>query len=147
MQVVLDGIIFTCNEDIPIGEAKEYVKRGHEKYGSYLNEIIAEIDGDEVELTYRQIAVPFERVRRITGYLVGTLDRFNDAKRAEESERVKHIVGANRVITCSYPGCNDFIVPANEHTENNLEDAAVKHGWGRDADTGNWYCSYHWNGE
>ena len=35
-------------------------------------------------------SVPFERIRRITGYLVGTLDRFNDAKRAEESERVKH---------------------------------------------------------
>lgn len=34
--------------------------------------------------------VRFERIRRITGYLVGTLDRFNDAKRAEESERVKH---------------------------------------------------------
>lgn len=34
--------------------------------------------------------VPFERIRRITGYLVGTLDRFNDGKRAEESDRVKH---------------------------------------------------------
>ncbi len=33
---------------------------------------------------------PFERIRRITGYLVGTLDRFNDAKRAEEHDRVKH---------------------------------------------------------
>ena len=33
---------------------------------------------------------PFQRIRRITGYLVGTLDRFNDAKRAEEAERVKH---------------------------------------------------------
>ena len=32
----------------------------------------------------------FERIRRITGYLVGTLDRFNNAKRAEESERIKH---------------------------------------------------------
>lgn len=32
----------------------------------------------------------FQRIRRITGYLVGTLDRFNDAKRAEVSERVKH---------------------------------------------------------
>lgn len=38
--------------------------------------------------------VKFERIRRITGYLVGTLDRFNDAKRAEESQRVKH--GVNR---------------------------------------------------
>ena len=36
--------------------------------------------------------VGFERIRRITGYLVGTLDRFNDAKRAEERDRVKHHV-------------------------------------------------------
>ncbi|WP_329385533.1 anaerobic ribonucleoside triphosphate reductase [Anaerofustis butyriciformans] len=34
--------------------------------------------------------VPFERIRRITGYLVGTLDRFNNGKRAEEADRVKH---------------------------------------------------------
>ncbi|MCL2033398.1 MAG: anaerobic ribonucleoside triphosphate reductase [Oscillospiraceae bacterium] len=34
----------------------------------------------------------FERIRRITGYLVGTLDRFNNAKRAEEKERVKHVL-------------------------------------------------------
>ena len=36
--------------------------------------------------------VGFERIRRITGYLVGTLDRFNNAKRAEEHDRVKHTV-------------------------------------------------------
>ena len=34
--------------------------------------------------------VKFERVRRITGYLVGTLDRFNNAKKAEVLDRVKH---------------------------------------------------------
>ena len=34
--------------------------------------------------------VGFERIRRITGYLVGTVDRFNDAKRAEVRDRVKH---------------------------------------------------------
>ena len=34
--------------------------------------------------------IPFERIRRITGYLVGTLDRFNNAKRAEERDRIKH---------------------------------------------------------
>ncbi len=34
--------------------------------------------------------VGFERVRRITGYLVGTMDRWNSAKRAEERDRVKH---------------------------------------------------------
>lgn len=34
--------------------------------------------------------VKFERIRRITGYLVGTVDRFNNAKRMEEHDRVKH---------------------------------------------------------
>ena len=34
--------------------------------------------------------VEFERIRRITGYLVGTTDRFNNGKRAEERDRVKH---------------------------------------------------------
>ena len=34
--------------------------------------------------------IPFDRIRRITGYLVGTLDRFNNAKRAEEHDRKKH---------------------------------------------------------
>lgn len=34
--------------------------------------------------------IKFERTRRITGYLVGTLDRFNNAKRSEEHDRVKH---------------------------------------------------------
>ena len=34
--------------------------------------------------------VRFERIRRITGYLVGTLDRFGDAKRSEVEQRVKH---------------------------------------------------------
>ncbi len=35
--------------------------------------------------------VKFERIRRVTGYLVGTLDRFNNGKRAEEHDRVKHM--------------------------------------------------------
>ena len=34
--------------------------------------------------------VAFERIRRITGYLVGTMDQWNNAKRAEERDRVKH---------------------------------------------------------
>ena len=45
--------------------------------------------------------VPFERIRRITGYLVGTLDKWNDAKRAEERDRVKHRVDLDN------PDCGD----------------------------------------
>lgn len=37
--------------------------------------------------------VKFERIRRITGYLVGTMDKWNDAKKAEERDRVKHGLG------------------------------------------------------
>ncbi len=49
------------------------------------------IIGDECPCCHRtENGRPFERIRRITGYLVGTLDRFNNAKRAEERDRVKH---------------------------------------------------------
>ena len=37
--------------------------------------------------------IKFERIRRITGYLVGTMERWNDAKKAEERDRVKHSLG------------------------------------------------------
>jgi ribonucleoside-triphosphate reductase (formate) len=53
------------------------------------------IIGDECPKCHRHeedAEVGFERIRRITGYLVGTLDRFNDAKRAEERDRVKHSI-------------------------------------------------------
>ena len=38
--------------------------------------------------------VGFQRIRRITGYLVGTMDKWNDAKTAEERDRVKHSVNS-----------------------------------------------------
>ena len=41
------------------------------------------------------LGVGFERIRRITGYLVGTMDKWNDAKRAEERDRVKHSLTAH----------------------------------------------------
>lgn len=45
---------------------------------------------DEFGITPVFERVPFQRIRRITGYLVGDLGRFNDAKRAEVEDRVKH---------------------------------------------------------
>lgn len=48
------------------------------------------LDGEFVDLCYEYENVPFERIRRITGYLVGTLDRFNNAKKVEVGDRVKH---------------------------------------------------------
>lgn len=49
----------------------------------------------EASAKERGEGVLFERVRRITGYLVGTLDRFNNAKCAEERDRVKHGMGGH----------------------------------------------------
>ena len=48
----------------------------------------------QLDVAYVYGARKFERIRRITGYLVGTLDRFNDAKRAEERDRVRHSLEA-----------------------------------------------------
>ena len=73
-------------------ELAAYLERGKEKYRQQLIGLDVHLDGEYVELTYHLRRVPFDRIRRITGYLVGTLDRFNDAKRAEESDRVKHSV-------------------------------------------------------
>ena len=38
------------------------------------------VDGEDVDIRYELAPVPFDRIRRITGYLVGTMDRWNDAK-------------------------------------------------------------------
>ncbi|MBQ9365032.1 MAG: hypothetical protein IJT82_04560 [Schwartzia sp.] len=51
---------------------------------------ISPADDGGVALDYTLRPPKFERIRRITGYLVGTIDRWNNAKRAEEHDRVKH---------------------------------------------------------
>ena len=71
-------------------EIDAYVDHARQKYNREPLSMDIAVDGDEVELSYDFGNVPFQRIRRITGYLVGTLDRFNNAKRAEERDRVKH---------------------------------------------------------
>ena len=66
------------------------------EYGNVLEEelirVIFNLNGEWLEgkPVYRR--QPFDRIRRITGYLVGTTDRFNDAKKQEEKDRVKHLL-------------------------------------------------------
>ena len=71
-------------------EIDAYIARATKKYGVEPRHIDITVCGDEVELNYDLGERPFHRIRRITGYLVGTLDCFNNAKRAEEHDRVKH---------------------------------------------------------
>ena len=74
-------------------EIGAYVKHvEQENPGRSVKSLKISVDGDFVDLSYELEPVPFERVRRITGYLVGTMDRWNNAKRAEERDRVKHSV-------------------------------------------------------
>lgn len=75
-------------------EIAAYTDRAREKYpDKTLESLDIQVDGDFVDLHYHFQAVPFERIRRITGYLVGTMDRWNNAKKAEEADRVKHDLG------------------------------------------------------
>lgn len=92
VEYTFNDIVLTCNEEIAEDEAKAYIDYLQEKLGKTLERVEVKIDGDYADLSYtfHQSSEPFERIRRITGYLVGTLDRFNDGKRAEEADRVKH---------------------------------------------------------
>lgn len=86
------NVMVSASESIADEEVMSYVDRGLEMFGDKLGRINLEIDGDFVGISYYEIGnyPPFERIRRITGYLVGTLSRFNDAKLAEVNDRVKH---------------------------------------------------------
>lgn len=75
-------------------EKEAYIRRAREQYpDKRISSMDITLDGDFADITYHWETVPFERIRRITGYLVGTLDRFNNGKRAEEADRVKHSIG------------------------------------------------------
>ncbi len=77
-------------ENKEIEAYKEYLEKKFPD--KRIDTLSLEVDGDFVNMNYTFESVPFERIRRITGYLVGTVDRFNDGKRAEVNDRVKHSV-------------------------------------------------------
>ena len=74
-------------------EAQAYVDYLENKYNRRLEKLDVQLDGDYADLNYTFSHVPFERIRRITGYLLGTMDKWNDAKAAEEADRVTHSLG------------------------------------------------------
>lgn len=81
------------NGTLSAQEQRAYVEHVCRKHPNQTLEALSiTLDGEFVDLEYRFSPAPFERIRRITGYLVGTMDRWNDAKRAEEADRVRHSV-------------------------------------------------------
>lgn len=75
-------------------EKEAYVQRAKQIYADRRIESmdITVVDDSYVDIEYHYDTVPFQRIRRVTGYLAGTLDRFNNAKKAEVRDRVKHDV-------------------------------------------------------
>ena len=87
MNIITHGIISQQEIDA-------YIQRATEKFkGRRLKEIVIsedEEDSNFVNIRYTFESMPFERIRRITGYLVGDTKRWNGAKLAELNDRVKH---------------------------------------------------------
>lgn len=84
--------IKVINGKMPEEEITATIKSFQDKYPDRVFKSFEfEPDGEFVNVKYTYDSTPIERIRRITGYLVGTLDRFNDAKKAEVADRVKHM--------------------------------------------------------
>ena len=71
-------------------EAQCYVEYLEKKYNRKLGTLDVYVEGEYAELEFTFLSVPFERIRRITGYLVGDMGKWNNGKTAEEKDRVKH---------------------------------------------------------
>lgn len=77
------------NGEVSAEEVKVYKEYIEKKYPQATSLEITP-DGVDVDLKFYLPEVKFSRLRRITGYLTTSLERWNDAKRAEEADRVKH---------------------------------------------------------
>ena len=73
-------------------ELDAYIARANSKYSiGTVQALDIHVDGEYVDLRYHLAPRPFSRIRRITGYLVGDMSHWNNAKAAEERDRGKHI--------------------------------------------------------
>ena len=93
MIININGIPVKFNwiNDASASEAKNYVDYVAQRVNYPVKSVtVTQCDDGLVDLDYELNTPKFERIRRITGYLTGTLDRWNNAKQAEERDRVKH---------------------------------------------------------
>lgn len=93
MKATVDGVfVEVANGEMSEEEIRAYIHNFHLRHkGRKLDHLSIELDGEYMNVRYGLAPEPFTRLRRITGYLVGTMDRWNNAKQAEEKDRVKHI--------------------------------------------------------
>ena len=90
--MIIDGVKVTVAGFEPhYDELKSYVEYVKERESDVVS-VAVKLHGDDfVDLDYTACHTKFERLRRITGYLTSDLRAWNDSKRAEERDRLKHI--------------------------------------------------------
>ncbi len=82
-------------DDFTAEEAQKYIDYVKERVEEPLKSIEVKLcDDGKIDVDYTLQGEKFERIRRITGYLTGDVSSWNNSKRSEESERVKHNVFA-----------------------------------------------------
>lgn len=89
--MIIDNVVVEADETVfSKDELKNYVDYAKAHTDGILKKIRIKLCADgKVDIDWKT-NLPFERIRRITGYLTGDLNSWNNAKRAEEHERVKH---------------------------------------------------------
>ena len=91
MKKKIDNVNVKVNVEMEDYEIKRYIRQVMKLDKGILTTLDINVDDkDNVELEYTFHNQPIARIRRITGYLTGTIDGWNNAKRAELRDRVKH---------------------------------------------------------
>lgn len=87
---IINNVEVTIRGNISDEELSIYLTQMQNKQRYKIIKADVTVDGEYIDVNYTFEFVPFERIRRITGYLVGTTKKWNNGKRAEERDRVKH---------------------------------------------------------
>lgn len=92
ISIIGSSLFCDSMEDEEIQKYVSYIRQKLEEDNITLEQLeIKELPYNMVEIKYNADGIKFSRLRRISGYLTNTLDRWNNAKQAEEADRVKHI--------------------------------------------------------
>jgi len=87
---MINNVQVTIRGNISVEELTIYLAQMQAKHRYKIIKADVAVDGEYIDMNYKLEYVPFERIRRITGYLVGTTARWGNAKQAELKDRVKH---------------------------------------------------------
>lgn len=87
----IDDVRVSSNEEINEELGRAYISHVRKNNPNRrIESLTLGFEGEDVNLEYALAPVHFDKIRRITGYLVGDMTRWNDAKTGEERDRVKH---------------------------------------------------------